>query len=111
MPLFEFKEVPRISVLSTTYVRCTVSATEAGVPANPTDGTVSFAFLPDDAVPVSGDWKAGSWAAPGNGEYWGRCLVGPAGTVTLAAGTYDVWIRLTRGLENVIDQVGKLTIY
>ncbi len=110
MPVWEFAEVPRISVLSTTYVRATVSATEFGLLVNPTSGTVSFAFLSNDSSPASGDWKTGGWEATGD-SYYGRCLVGTGGTVTLAAGTYNVWIRVVKGLETVIQSVGNLAVY
>lgn len=111
MAIFEFKEVPRQSVLSTKHVYCTVSTFEAGIPADPTSGVISFAFLTTEVNPVSGDWKAGSWETAGT-EYWGRCFIGPnGGVVALTVGTYDVWVRVVKGIETVIEQVGKLTIY
>lgn len=107
----------RVSSLSTTYVKCRISAKENGVDANPTSGTVEFAFIPDSASnpnPVSGDWKAGSWESALDGgvySYWGRCLIGSGGVVTLTAGSYDVWVRVTKSPEVVIDNVGVLNIY
>lgn len=112
MPGFEYREPVKISVLSTTYVKCRVSATENGAAINPTSGTVEFAFIPESsgADPVSGDWKAGSWESAPDG-YWARCLVGPSGTVLLAVNSYDVWIRVTKNPETVVDQVGGLKIF
>lgn len=110
MALFEFKEVPRISVLSTTYVKCLISATESGLAANPTTGVLSFAFVADEVLPVTGDWKSGSWETAGT-EYWARCLVGTGGTVALPVGTYDAWVRVVKGVETVVVKVGKLTVY
>jgi len=113
MALFEFAEIPKISVLSTTFVRCTVSTTEFGIPSDPTTGTVSFAFLPgdEDVNPESGDWHAGTWETAG-GVYYGRCFIGPdGGVVELPADTYDVWVRVATGVETIIERVGKLKIY
>lgn len=113
MPLFEFKDVPKVSVLSTTYIKCTVSATEAGLQANPTSGTVSFSFV-DDALntnPSASAWVAGSWETTSEG-YRGLCLLGPSpGVVQLPVGGYDVWVKVVKGSETVIDRVGKLRIY
>jgi hypothetical protein len=108
----DFKQAVRISVLSTTYVLCRVSATENGAAANPTSGTVHFAFIPesqDNASPASSAWVVGSWET-GTDGYWARCLVGPSGTTTLTANNYDVWIKVTKSPETVIDRVGVLNI-
>lgn len=103
-------KVVTISALSTTYVRATVSATENGQQADPTSGQVSFAFTANDVVPASGDWNTGSWDTALTGEYLAQCLVGPSGTVTLAAGSYDVWVKVSRGVETIVDQVGFLLV-
>lgn len=108
-----FKQAVRISVLSTTYVLCRVSTTEGGVAADPTSGTVEFAFISeaeDNASPASSAWVSGSWES-GTNDYWARCLVGPDGATELAEGTYDVWVKVTKSLETVISQVGTLSIY
>lgn len=113
MPAFDFKQAVRISVLSTTYVMCRVSATENGAAINPTSGTAHFAFIPesqDNASPAASAWVAGSWET-GTDEYWARCLVGPSGTTTLAAGSYDVWVKVTKAPETVVSRVGTLSIY
>lgn len=112
MAFNQLKSPVALSVLSTQYVKCQISASEAGVTIDPTTGTLSFAFI-SEAVggsPVSGDWKSASWETGSDGAYWGRCLVGPAGTVTLAAGSYDVWVRLVKNPETVIEMVGTLVI-
>lgn len=109
----KFQQAIRISVLSTTYVLCRVSATENGVASNPTTGTVQFAFVPesqDNASPASSAWVAGSWETGADG-YWARCLVGPSGVATLTTGNYDVWVQVTKAPETVIDRVGVLSIY
>jgi hypothetical protein len=108
-----FKQAVRISALSTTYVQCRVSATEGGVASNPTSGTAHFAFISeasDNESPASSAWVAGSWDT-GTDGYWAKCLVGPDGSTELATGSYDVWIKVTKGVETVIDRIGTLSIY
>ena len=108
-----FKQAVRVSALSTTYVQCRVSATEAGAASNPTSGTVEFAFVAesqDNASPASSAWVSGSWDT-GTNDYWAKCLVGPDGAAELAVGSYDVWIKVTKSLETVVDKIGVLSIY
>lgn len=108
-----FKQAVRVSVLSTTYVQCRVSATEAGVASNPTTGTVEFAFVSeadDNESPASSAWVAGSWDT-GTSDYWAKCLVGPDGAAELPVGSYDVWIKVSKSLETVVDRIGALSIY
>ena len=102
-----FKQAVRISALSTTYVLCRVSATENGVASNPTTGTVQFAFVPeelDNEAPASSAWVVGSWES-GTDGYWAKCLVGPDGAAVLATGSYDVWVKVTKAPETVIERV------
>lgn len=108
-----FKQAVRLSVLSTTYVLCRVSATEGGVASDPTSGTVSFAFVSEDSdneSPASSAWVSGSWET-GTDGYWAKCLVGPEGAAELAVGSYDVWIKVAKSPETVIDRIGALSIY
>ena len=108
-----FKQAVRISALSTTYVQCRVSATEAGVASNPTSGTVEFAFVSetdDNEAPASSAWVDGSWDT-GTSDYWAKCLVGPDGATELPVGSYDVWIKVTKSIETVVDKIGVLSIY
>lgn len=110
--MFVYSNAPRISALSTRYVRCTVSATDQGTLVDPTSGTVFFAFLPNegDEYPVSGDWKVGAWETAGD-QYYARCLVGPDGAAPLDADDYHVWIKVVLSPETVVERVGGLTIY
>jgi len=112
MPISELRAPVAISVLSTTYVKCQISATEGGTTVNPTTGTVEFAFIPESlsTAPSGGDWAEGSWETGTAGAYWGRCLVGPDGDATLAVGSYDVWTRVTKAPETVVKRVGTLVI-
>jgi hypothetical protein len=105
-----YSEPPSFSTLSTRFVKCTVSAQENGLLIDPTTGTIEFAFMADSVEPASLNWKTGSWEI-GLGEYLGRCLVGPSGTITLAASSYDVWVRYTKAPETIIEKIGYLVIY
>jgi hypothetical protein len=107
---FRFVQPPRFSTLSTRYVKCYISVTQSGVQIDPTTGTVEFAFVADGVTPGSSDWKTGSWETTSD-EYLGRCLVGPTGTVTLTAATYDVWVRYTKTPEVIAEMIGHLAIY
>lgn len=102
------------SAVSLQYVQAAVTATAAGAPVNPTSDVVQFAFMPGSTAPGSSDWKTGTWdgTAPrltGNG-YLAQCLVGPGGTIALAAGTYTMWIKITDSPEVPVMQVGLLQI-
>lgn len=105
-----FSQPPAFSTLSTRYIKCVVSTQENGVASNPTSGTIEFAFMADGTDPGALNWKSGSWETAGD-EYLGRCLIGPSGTVTLSAGSYDVWIRYIKAPETIIEKVGYLVIY
>ena len=102
-----------ISSLSKEYVRVRVSAREDGVVVNPTADTVEMAFTLLDAAPVGGDWKTAEWetdATTNPDTYYARCLVGPGGTVTLAAGTYRIWVRVTDAPEVPVKRSGILIV-
>lgn len=89
-----------ISSLSLEYVKVPVSGTESGDTIDVSGLTVRMAFVAIGAEPVAGDWKTAS-VETADGRYLARCLVGPAGTVTLADGTYQPWIEITDSPEVV----------
>jgi hypothetical protein len=102
-----------ISTASLEYVRVRVAATSAGAAVNPTSDAVSMAFIAGAAAPVSGDWKTASWdtdATTTPVTYRAQCLVGPSGTVTLAAGTYTVWVKVTDSPEVPVRRAGQLRV-
>lgn len=103
-----------MSRLATLYYLVPVSATIAGAAYNPTSDTVQFAFMPQATqVPAPGDWVAGSWEAVAGSllyPYSARCLVGPAGTVALAAGRYVVYVKITDNPEIPVLVAGYLEI-
>ena len=102
-------EAERVSAASTEYVRFPVFADSAGAIAVPTGYPVAFAFTTSTpAAPTS--FTAGSWDQNVIGGYVAQVLVGPAGAITLAAGTYYAWIQLTAGTETVVRQVGQLIV-
>jgi hypothetical protein len=102
-----------IPVGSLEYVRVPVYATSSGAQVNPTGDVVQMAFLPGSQAPESGDWKTASWdtdATTTPTTYRARCLVGPAGTVTLTRGTYTVWVKITDSPEVPVRAVGSLKV-
>lgn len=96
------------------YVRTRVDVTDdTGAAVDPTSDPVAMAFTANGADPVSGDWKTASWTTDATGArpvYRARCLVGPAGTVTLTAGLYAVWVRITDSPEIPVIPAGYLRI-
>ena len=103
----------RISVLNKSQIQVAVEADHSGLPYNPTAATVEFAFLePALAVPVGGDWKAGTWDVTKIGTYVAQCNVGPGGAFVPAIGEYYTWIRVTDAAagETPVECVGKLIV-
>ena len=102
------------SSLSTEYVPVHVRATINGVSnADPTADAAQMAFIPPGSNPSSGDWRTASWTTiPATPEplYIAQCLVGPAGTITLTAGTYQVWVKITDSPEIPVEPTGLLQI-
>lgn len=103
-----------MSHLATKYYLVPVSATKAGSAYNPTSDPVAFAFMPTPTqVPGGGDWVTGSWdtnTASVLYPYTAKCLVGPAGTITLGIGTYIVYLKVTDSPEIPVLIAGQLQI-
>lgn len=102
----------RQSALSREAVRFYVRADQAGLPFDPSGGTVEAAFLTSSrGEPGAGDWKAASWDTSLIGSHVAECVVGPGGTVQLAKGRYYCWLRITiPGGDQVVRQAGMLFI-
>lgn len=103
----------RISRLSRQFVPFHVAAYVDGQPWDPSAAIAEAAFLPSSrAEPSAGDWKACSWDTNLIGTHVAQCLVGPGGTVQLAAGTYFTWLRVTDSSSNeaVVDPTGRLIV-
>lgn len=104
-------EATRISSASSEMLRCPVFADAAGALVNPSAYTVSFAFLASaSAVPVAGDWKAGTWDSNIIGGWVAQVLVGPAGVTNPGSGAYYMWVQIIGAGETVVRQVGQLII-
>lgn len=104
----------RVSALSLEYVRVRVQATNAGAAVDPSGDTVVMAFPVAGTAPVSGDWKTAGWetdTTTSPDTYYARCLVGPAGTIALAAGVYDVWVKVTDSPETPAMKSGRLEVF
>jgi hypothetical protein len=86
---------------STEPVQLQVRADSAGTAYNPTGDPVAVAILPDTSpapASTSAAWNAATWETdPGNPPtYWATLLVGPLnGGVTLSAGTYICYVKVT----------------
>jgi len=102
------------SQLATLYYKVPVSATASGSPVNPTGLPLVFAFMPTPTqVPQVSDWVSGSWETVASSAlypYSARCLVGPAGAITLGIGTYVAYMKITSNPEIPVLIAGQLEI-
>lgn len=102
------------SHLSLEYILIPVAAWKAGVPFNPSADVIKFAFMPNATqVPLVSDWQTGGWEANPTSlayPYNARCLVGPAGTITLGIGTYIIYLQVTDSPEIPVLYGGQLQI-
>jgi hypothetical protein len=101
-----------ISSLATLMIQVPISARLNGSPNyNPTGDIVQLAFMAGDNKPTTPDWQTGSWAIDPGPEYLAQCLVGPTGTVTLAVGTWSIWVKVLDNPETpVLPDVGTLIV-
>jgi hypothetical protein len=103
-----------LSHLSTEYVLIPVAVTKAGVSYNPTSDTVQFAFMSTPTqIPGVSDWQTGAWDTDSTNilyPYTAKCLVGPAGTITLTDGTYVIYLKITDNPEIPVLVAGQLVI-
>jgi hypothetical protein len=86
----------RQSVQAKEYVQVPVTVVRSGVEVDPTADTVQMAF------PVAGQdpavWNAAIWDSDPTttpDDFFAACLVGPGGTIALATGHYDIWLKVT----------------
>jgi hypothetical protein len=88
-----------ISAASLVYVY--VPVTDTIFAADPTADVVQAAFLPVGQNPAGGDWKAAGWTVVGGSRklFYAGCLVGPGGVITLAAGIWQPWVKITDSPE------------
>jgi hypothetical protein len=104
-----------ISSASTEYIRVPVASERSGAPYDPTGDTVVMAFLAGAGPPESGDWKTASWDTDVTTyppTYLAQCLIGPSGgTVTLTAGVWSVWVKITDSPEVPVRRAGQIKIF
>lgn len=99
----------KLSSLTTEYVCIAVTPTIEGDTLDPTSDAVKMAFVTTGELPETDDFQTGSWETI-DGIAYAKCLVGPTGGLALAAGQYDVWIKITDSPEIPVRKVGTLNI-
>lgn len=91
----------QVSVESRQYVKVPVIAERNGVVIDPTIDPVQMAFPAVGEDPVT--WYAATWETDAvTSATSARCLVGPGGTVELAVGFYDVYVKITDSPEEPV---------
>ena len=91
------------SAEATQYVSATINAN-----VNPTSDLVYMAFPVQGTTPVT--WFEVDWTSV-NYPYSAHALVGPTGgIVDLAAGPYDIWVKISAPPETPVFKAGKLII-
>ena len=91
-----------------------VTAVVTCLKGDPTTDTVQMAFIAPGTDPQPTDWKTATWDTTvtlGANQYMAQCLVGPGGTVQLAVGSYQYFVKVTDNPEIPILPVGMITIY
>ena len=72
--------------------------------------TIQMAFV-QAAQPSSGDWKAAAWGSVTPTGAWAHILIGPASaSLTLTAGTWQVWVKATSTPEIPVMRSGEIEI-
>jgi len=103
-----------MSHLATLDYLVPVNATQSGAAYNPSSDTVQMAFMPTPTqVPQNADWQTGAWDANPSSllyPYNAKCLVGPAGTITLGIGTYEVYVKIADNPQIPVLLAGSLQI-
>lgn len=95
----------KLSSLTTEYLHCSIESD-----INPTSDTVKIAFMASGS-PTSDDWHTATWESGSSSPYTAKILVGATG-VSLAVGTYVVWIKVTDSPEiPVKEYTERLVIY
>lgn len=99
----------RLSSLATEYIKVPVRLEENDQDKDPSASTVEFAYAADGVNPANGAWVAGTWEE-GTDRFFARVLTGPAGAVNPGVGTWDLWVRITRSPEVVVQNAGQVVI-
>lgn len=114
--------IPQKSSLSTEVLRVLVRGNIAGVLVDPTIYAVSAAALDSShpggkRVPVTADYVTQSWETGTGPRYWASVLMGPSATLNpagpgtgVASITYELWLRIIAGSEDVRRLVGLFAV-
>lgn len=95
-----------LAATSTEFVHADVAATADGDPVTLSDPPM-VAFISGSANPTPADWHAAEWDGG-----TARIMVGPeGGELTLATGSYWMWIKWTAGQETPVHRAGRVRIY
>lgn len=102
--------LPNTSIYATSLEEVPVSVT-APTGVNPTGDTVQMAFLavPPPTQPTSLQWNTATWQSTST-PYIALCLVGPGGVITLTAGQWYTWIKITASPEVPVKYAGILQV-
>lgn len=107
----------RIPSTSLQYIKVgPVRLVEDGKVVDVTESVVELAFTAvtstDDGTqdPAPSAWTVGSWETGPDRRYMARVLQGTGGAITLAEGTYNAWLRLTRDPERPVIMVDNQVI-
>jgi hypothetical protein len=90
------------------FIKVPVQVVANGLSYDPHLDTVVMAFPARGVDPAV--WIQSAWESDGAGGWQARCLVGPGGTIQLAAGTYDVWVKITDNPEVPVLKSGLLEV-
>ena len=93
---------------STQIVQVVVTFLTSAGTTDPRGDVVQFAFTTPGTSPAV--WLTGAWDATGP-PYLAQILVGPSAPVTLTAGAWDMWLKVTDNPEIPVMSVGILSIY
>jgi hypothetical protein len=95
------------------YVLSECVAEKLGVAYDPSGDVVKWAFVAPGSTVSAASWTAGTWETVGT-NYKARILVGAGaavgGDVTLAAGTYEAYWKVTDNPEAPIEHVGRVAV-
>ena len=108
-------QVLTISSVSTQYVLVPVTFTVGGTHVDPTADVVQMAFVAPGTTPQESDWKSATWEVTigqfgAANTYAAKCLVGPIGTVALAAGGWATYVRITDNPEKPAIKAGEIRV-
>jgi hypothetical protein len=110
----EVVDVLRIASTSLQYVKTQITAKVNGASVNPTSDAVSIAFVATGTLPGVSDWKTADWETDATvtpNLYYARCLIGPGGSVTLTAGLYHLFVKITDSPEVPVILAGFVKVY